>query len=191
VLSIIPVLVVWGGRQDSYVNIPHRNLFSGGSATRRLVVLFCEGAGLRILGNCDPVGSRQQMLQGHTTNLMHKFYTVSIYIHKNLASKCCTSCCSIKSLHSTLPAIYSSPWLSSRFFRDEHKQQPYSNHNKVMSVTTEHTHLYNSYHKHTNTHRAGGNKTGSVRINLTLRCSHLTTVAMKKLEILHALSVSL
>lgn len=76
--------------------------------------------------------------------------------------------------HSALPGIYSSPWLSSRSFRNEHKQ-PYSNHNKVMSVTTKHTHLYNSYHKHRNTHRAGGNKTGSVRINLTLRCVHVTT----------------
>jgi hypothetical protein len=77
-------------------------------------------------------------------------------------------------LLSTLLGIYSSSWPSWRSCRVE-QQQPYSYHNTVMSVATKHTHLYNSYHKHLYTHRAGGNKTGSVSTNLSLGCIHLTT----------------
>ena len=79
--------------------------------------------------------------------ILHSFYT---HIHKNLTFNNCISCCSAKSLHSTLSGRYSSPGLPSCSFCDE-DTQPHSNHSKVMSVTTNethtHTHIYNSNHK--------------------------------------------
>jgi len=133
---------------------------------------------------------------GGAAGVHHKFYVPILHsfcthIHKNLTFKCWISCCS------TLPGIYSSPGLPSCAFFDE-QTQPYSNHNKVLSVTTNKTNTFthdiinpSQHNGHLNTQRAAGNKTGSVSINLTVKCVHITTDAMKKQEVLHILSVCL
>ena len=70
------------------------------------------------------------------TNFTQFLYT---HIHKNLTFKNCISCCLVKSLHSVVPGI-GSPVCPAGCLSDVVATAPYSNHNKVMSVTTQATH---------------------------------------------------
>ena len=121
--------------------------------------------------------------------IQHSFYT---HIHKNLNFKRWISCCS------TLPGIYSSPGLPLCAFHDE-RTQPYSNHNKVMSVTTnKHTHLYNLYcepfatcssSKHTNSSRQQDRQC-KYKLNTEV-CSHSHWCHGKAGSITHSECVSM
>ena len=128
--------------------------------------------------------------------ILHSFYT---HIHKNLTFNNCISCCSAKSLHSTPLSVADTPLQGSLHVPSVMRTQPHSNHSKVMSVTTNDTHtdtfttqiinpLQNAVHLKTHSRRQ---QTGSSSINLTLRCVHVTTVAVEKQEVLHILSVCL
>ena len=79
------------------------------------------------------VGAEGEHHKSYHVPILYSFYT---HIHKNLTFKNRISCCLVNSLHSFVPVI-ASPVSSAVCLSDVVATASYSNHNKVMSVTTQ------------------------------------------------------